>query len=81
MGHYAYGVLWTNIILLKTFLLLGPRHVLPFIGDPFCVIGQDVTAGYEKMHQKYGKIVGFNFAGKLFVSINDLGIIQKVIVN
>ena len=58
--------------------MLGPRHVLPLIGDPLCVIGQDVTAGYERMHQKYGKIVGFNFSGKLFVSISDLDIIQKV---
>jgi hypothetical protein len=56
----------------------GPRHFIPFIGDPFFAIGQDTTAGFKAMHKKYGKIVGFNFLGQKFVSISDLEILQKV---
>ena len=59
----------------------GPRHFIPFIGDPLFAIGQDTTAGYKAMHEKYGKIVGFNFLGQKFVSISDLDILQKVTLN
>ena len=56
----------------------GPRHFLPFIGDPLIAVGQDTTAGYKAMHKKFGKIVGFNFIGKKFVSISDLDLLHKV---
>jgi hypothetical protein len=58
----------------------GPRHFLPYIGDPLFAIGQDTTAGFDSMHKKYGKIVGFNFGGQKFVSISDLDILQKVTI-
>jgi hypothetical protein len=56
----------------------GPRHFVPFIGDPLFAVGQDTTAGFDLMHKKYGKIVGFNFGGQKFVSISDLNILQQV---
>ena len=57
----------------------GPRHFVPFIGDPLFAIGQDTTAGFNSMHKKYGKIVGFNLAGQKFVSISELELLQKVV--
>ena len=56
----------------------GPRHFVPFIGDPLFAIGSDATAGFDLMHKKYGPIVGFNFGGRKLVSIGDLDILQKV---
>ena len=57
----------------------GPRHFVPFIGDPLFAVGSDSTAGLYRMHKKYGPIVGFNFGGKKLISISNLDILQRVI--
>jgi hypothetical protein len=31
------------------------------------------------MHEKFGNVVGFNFGGQKFVSIDDFDILQKVL--
>jgi len=56
----------------------GPRHFVPFIGDPLFAIGSDAKAGIARMHKKYGPIVGYNFGGKKLVSFSNLDTLQKV---
>ena len=57
----------------------GPRHFLPFIGDPIFAIGsRDGVSGFRRMHKKFGPVVGFNFGGMKVVSINDFDLLQKV---
>ena len=88
--------MWIIILLCAIFLVLlycyihwsqypqkfppGPRHFLPFIGDPLFAVGQNPIDGFEAMHKKYGKIVGFNFGGRKVVSISDLDILQQAII-
>ncbi len=58
----------------------GPRHFVPFIGDPLFAIGvRDGVSGFRRMHKKYGPIVGYSFGGMKVVSINDFLILQQVI--
>ena len=56
----------------------GPRHFLPYFGDPLFAIGKDSLVGFTSMHKKFGAIVGFNIGGLRVISINDQDILQKV---
>lgn len=56
----------------------GPRHFLPYLGDPLFAIGKDSLVGFTSMHKKFGAIVGFNIGGLRVISINDQDILQKV---
>ena len=56
----------------------GPRHFVPYIGDPIFALGKDIIAGFQEMHKKFGPIVGVNFGGRKVVSFNDLDMLQKV---
>jgi hypothetical protein len=67
------------MILLHFKLVLGPRHFVPWVGDPLFAVGSDSTAGFDSMHTKFGPIVGYDFGGRKIVSISDLDLLQKVL--
>jgi hypothetical protein len=57
----------------------GPRHFVPFIGDPLFAIGvRDGVSGFKLMHKMFGPIVGYSFGGMKVVSINNFKILQQV---
>ncbi len=48
----------------------GPRLPLPIFGDALA-IGRELPPGLERLHKKYGNIIGFKLGKHFAVSISD----------